>query len=72
MFQFILKKLRRFFLFTVALFFVLVFLILIILYINYNMRKQYTTPSVAYDYIMENKSDDLFFGLELSSQVQLY
>lgn len=62
MFQFILKKLRRFFLFTVALFFVLVFLILIILYINYNMRKQYTTPSVAYDYIMENKSDDLFFG----------
>lgn len=67
MFQFILKKLRRFFLFTVALFFVLVFLILIILYINYNMRKQYTTPSVAYDYIMENKSDDLFLAKRIAA-----
>ncbi|MDY3119267.1 MAG: HAMP domain-containing sensor histidine kinase [Peptoniphilus sp.] len=61
MFQFILKKLRRFVLFTVALSFVFIFFILIIFYINYNVRKQYTTPSVAYDHIMENKSDDRFF-----------
>lgn len=61
MFQFILKKLRRFVLFTVAFSLSFIFLIFLILYINYNVSKQYVQPDHAYDYIMENKEDGVFF-----------
>ena len=61
MFQFILKKLRRFVFFTVAFFLSFIFLIFVILYINYNISKQYAEPDTVYDYIMENKEDEAFF-----------
>ncbi len=61
MFQFILKKLRRFVLFTVAFSLSFIFLIFLILYINYNVSKQYVEPDSVHDYIMENKEDGLFF-----------
>ncbi|WP_322622807.1 histidine kinase dimerization/phospho-acceptor domain-containing protein, partial [Aedoeadaptatus coxii] len=61
MFQFILKKLRRFVLFTVAFSLSFIFLIFVILYINYNVSKQYAQPDSVHDYIMENKGDEFFF-----------
>ncbi|WP_322630274.1 HAMP domain-containing sensor histidine kinase [Aedoeadaptatus coxii] len=61
MFQFILKKLRRFVLFTVAFSLSFIFLIFVILYINYNVSKQYVQPDSVHDYIMENKGDEFFF-----------
>lgn len=61
MFQFILKKLRRFVFFTVAFSLSFIFLIFVILYINYNISKQYAEPDTVYDYIMENKEDEAFF-----------
>ena len=61
MFQFILKKLRRFVLFTVAFSLSFIFLIFVILYINYNVSKQYVQPDTVHDYIMENKEDEMFF-----------
>lgn len=61
MFQFILKKLRRFVFFTVAFSLSFIFLIFVILYINYNVSKQYVQPDTVHDYIMENKEDEQFF-----------
>lgn len=61
MFQFILKKLRRFVFFTVAFSLSFIFLIFVILYINYNVSKQYTQPYVVHNYIMENKGDEFLF-----------
>ena len=61
MFQFILKKLRRFVFFTVAFSLSFIFLIFVILYINYNVSKQYVRPDSVHDYIMENKEDEVFF-----------
>lgn len=61
MFQFILKKIRRFVLFTVAFSLSFIFLIFVILYINYNVSKQYVQPDSVHDYIMENKGDEFFF-----------
>lgn len=61
MFQFILKKLRRFVFFTVAFSLSFIFLIFVILYINYNVSKQYTQPDVVHNYIMENKGDEFLF-----------
>lgn len=61
MFQFILKKLRRFVFFTVAFSLSFILLIFLILYINYNVSKQYVQPDTVHDYIMENKKDELFF-----------
>lgn len=61
MFQFTLKKLRRFVLFTVAFSLSFIFLIFVILYINYNVSKQYVQPDSVHDYIMENKGDEFFF-----------
>ena len=61
MFQYILKKLRRFVFFTVAFSLSFIFLIFVILYINYNISKQYVEPDAVHDYIMENKEDEVFF-----------
>lgn len=61
MFQFILKKLRRFVFFTVAFSLSFIFLIFLILYINYNVSKQYVQPDTVHDYITENKEDGVFF-----------
>ena len=61
MLQFILKKLRRFVFFTVAFSLSFIFLIFLILYINYNISKQYVEPDAVYDYIMDNKDDEVFF-----------
>lgn len=61
MFQFILKKLRRFVFFTLAFSLSFIFLIFVILYINYNISKQYVRPDTVHDHIMENKEDELFF-----------
>ena len=61
MFQFILKKLRRFVFFTVAFSLSFIFLIFVILYINYNVSKQYVEPDTVHDYIVENKKDEMFF-----------
>lgn len=61
MFQFILKKLRRFVFFTLAFSLSFIFLIFVILYINYNVSKQYIKPDTVHDYIMENKEDEIFF-----------
>ena len=61
MFQFILQKLRRFVYFTVAFSLTFIFLIFVILYINYNVSKQYAQPDSVHDYIMENKGDEFFF-----------
>ena len=61
MFQFILKKLRRFVFFTVAFSLSFIFLIFLILYINYNVSKQYVEPNSVYDYIMEKKEEEVFF-----------
>ncbi len=61
MFQFILKKLRRFVFFTLAFSLSFIFLIFVILYINYNVSKQYAEPDTVHDYIMENKEDEQFF-----------
>ena len=61
MFQFILKKLRRFVFFTVAFSLSFIFLIFLILYINYNVSKQYVRPDTVREYIMENKEDAAFF-----------
>ena len=61
MLQFILKKLRRFVLFTVAFSMSFIFLIFLILYINYNVSKQYAEPDAVHDYIMDNKEDEVFF-----------
>ena len=61
MFQFILKKLRRFVFFTLAFSLSFIFLIFVILYINYNVSKQYVQPDTVHDYIMENKEDEQFF-----------
>lgn len=64
MFQFILKKLRRFVFFTVAFSLSFIFLIFVILYINYNVSKQYAQPDTVHDYIMKNKGDEMFFTTE--------
>ncbi|KXB65124.1 ATPase/histidine kinase/DNA gyrase B/HSP90 domain protein [Aedoeadaptatus coxii] len=61
MFQFILKKLRRFVLFTVAFSLTFIFLIFVILYINYNVSKQYAQPDTVHDYIMKNKDNEFLF-----------
>lgn len=61
MLQFILKKLRRFVFFTVAFSLSFIFLIFLILYINYNISKQYAEPDAVHDYIMENKDDEVFY-----------
>ena len=61
MLQFILKKLRRFVFFTVAFSLSFIFLIFLILYINYNISKQYVEPDAVHDYIMDNKEDEVFF-----------
>ena len=61
MLQFILKKLRRFVLFTVAFSMSFIFLIFLILYINYNVSKQYVEPDTVHDYIVENKEDEQLF-----------
>ncbi|CAC9924962.1 ATPase/histidine kinase/DNA gyrase B/HSP90 domain protein [Aedoeadaptatus nemausensis] len=61
MFQFILQKLRRFVYFTVAFSLTFIFLIFVILYINYNVSKQYAQPDSVHVYIMENKGDEFFF-----------
>ena len=60
MFQFILKKLRRFVFFTVAFSLSFIFLIFVILYINYNVSKQYVRPDSVHDFILDNKEDGLF------------
>ncbi len=64
MFQFILKKLRRFVFFAVVFSLSFIFLIFVILYINYNVSKQYRQPDVVHDYIIENKDDEMFFTTE--------
>lgn len=61
MLQYILKKLRRFIFFTVAFSLSFIFLIFVILYINYNISRQYVEPNSVYNYIMENKGHEFFF-----------
>ena len=64
MLNYFLKKLKKFTLFVLILLILMISSLIGIFYTSFKYSKKYITPNKAYEFLEENKSDDIYFNKE--------